>query len=91
VSSAAPTELRLDESEAVVQKRFGDSFEDTDLEDVLAAAGVGHLVVSGAQTDEYIRSTIHGAITRGYDVTLARIVHDWRADSSRRSTEVPVL
>jgi nicotinamidase-related amidase len=57
-------------SEPVVHKNYGDAFEDTELEEVLAAAGVGHLVVAGAETDACIRSTIHGAFTRGYDVTL---------------------
>jgi hypothetical protein len=28
------------------------------------------LLVSGAQTDDCIRSTLHGAIVRGYDATL---------------------
>jgi nicotinamidase-related amidase len=68
-------ELTQQESEPVVHKTFGDSFEDTDLEDVLATAGVGHLVVAGAQTDQCIRSTIHGAFTRGYDVTLVGDAH----------------
>jgi nicotinamidase-related amidase len=68
-------ELPHDEGEPVVHKRYGDSFEETDLEDVLAAAGVGHLVVAGAQTDGCIRSTIHGAVTRGYDVTLVGDAH----------------
>src|SRR4051812_49752212 len=68
-------ELQRDDAEPVVQKRFGDSFEDTHLAGVLAAAGVGHLVVAGAQTDECIRSTIHGAFTRGYDVTLVGDAH----------------
>jgi isochorismate hydrolase len=58
-----------------VHKTFGDSFEGTDLEDVLAAAGVGRLVVAGASTDQCIRSTIHGAFTRGYDVTLVGDAH----------------
>ena len=42
---------------------------------MLAAAGVGRLVVTGAQTDACIRSTIHGAFTRGYDVTLVGDAH----------------
>lgn len=63
-------ELERLDSEPLVHKTYGDSFEGTDLEEVLAAAGVGRLVVSGAQTDACIRSTIHGAFTRGYDVTL---------------------
>ena len=68
-------ELSRDGSEALVHKTFPDSFEATDLEDVLARAGIGHLIVSGAQTDECIRSTIHGAFVRGYDVTLFGDAH----------------
>ena len=68
-------ELPQRNDEPVVHKRFGDSFEDTDLEDVLARAGIGHLVVTGAQTDACIRSTIHGAFVRGYDVTLVGDAH----------------
>lgn len=61
--------------EILVGKNYGDSFEATDLEQVLAARGVGHLVVSGAESDACIRSTIHGAFTRGYDVTLVGDAH----------------
>ena len=68
-------ELVRDDAEALVHKTYGDSFEATDLEEVLAAAGVGRLVVTGAQTDACIRSTIHGAFTRGYDVTLVGDAH----------------
>ncbi|WP_327098829.1 cysteine hydrolase [Nocardia vinacea] len=68
-------ELVCAESEPLVHKRFGDSFEDTELAEVLARAGVGHLVVTGAETDACIRSTIHGAFVRGYDVTLVSDGH----------------
>jgi nicotinamidase-related amidase len=68
-------ELVLADDEPVVHKNYGDSFEGTDLEDVLARAGIGHLVVTGAQTDACIRSTIHGAFARGYDVTLVGDSH----------------
>ena len=68
-------ELARQESEPLVHKTFGDSFEDTDLEVVLAKAGVGRLVVTGAQTDACVRSTIHGAFARGYDVTLVGDAH----------------
>ena len=69
------SELVPRESESLVHKAFPDSFEDTDLESVLAARGIGHLVVAGAQTDECIRSTLHGAIVRGYDATLVADAH----------------
>jgi nicotinamidase-related amidase len=68
-------ELVRDDSETLVHKNFGDSFEGTDLEQRLGELGVGRIVVTGAQTDECIRSTIHGAFTRGYDVTLVGDAH----------------
>lgn len=68
-------ELTQDQSEPVVHKRYGDSFEETDLEAVLAERKVGSLVVAGAQTDGCIRSTLHGAIVRGYDATLVGDAH----------------
>ncbi len=68
-------ELSPGEGEPVVQKNYGDSFEATDLEDVLAAGGVGRVVVSGAQSDACIRATLHGALVRGYDVTLVGDAH----------------
>jgi nicotinamidase-related amidase len=68
-------ELERQDSEALVHKTHGDSFEGTDLEDVLARVGAGRLVVTGAQSDACIRSTIHGAFARGYDVTLVSDAH----------------
>ena len=68
-------ELEMAASEPLVHKTFGDSFEETDLEALLAERGVGRLVVTGAQTDACVRSTIHGAFARGYDVTLVGDAH----------------
>lgn len=68
-------ELERREGEPVVLKNWGDSFEDTDLEKVLAELGVGRLFVTGAQTDACIRATLHGSIVRGYDATLVGDAH----------------
>ena len=68
-------ELDPAETEPLIAKRFGDSFEDTDLETVLAGLGVGRLVVTGAQTDMCVRSTLHGALVRGYDAILVSDAH----------------
>ena len=68
-------ELNPDGSEPLVEKHYGDSFEDTTLENVLSGLGVGRLVVVGAQTDACIRSTLHGAFARGYDATLVSDAH----------------
>jgi nicotinamidase-related amidase len=68
-------ELDPDEAEPLVEKSYGDSFEDTALESVLSDLGVGRLVVAGAQTDACVRSTLHGALVRGYDTTLVSDAH----------------
>ncbi|WP_348787684.1 isochorismatase family protein [Leifsonia sp. NPDC080035] len=68
-------ELVRDDAEPLVEKHYPDAFEGTGLEDVLAGAGVSRIVVTGSQTDECIRSTIHGGFTRGYDVTLVEDAH----------------
>lgn len=61
--------------EPLVEKSHGDSFEDTSLENVLLALRVGRLFVAGAETDACIRSTLHGALVRGYDVILVSDAH----------------
>ena len=68
-------ELEMGPDEPVVHKNYGDSFEATDLEDVLAQRRIGSLIVAGAQTDACIRSTLHGALVRGYDATLVADAH----------------
>lgn len=68
-------ELQRLESEPLVHKMYGDSFEDTSLESELEQRGVGRLVVTGAQTDACIRATLHGAFTRGYDTILVSDAH----------------
>lgn len=75
------------EDEPLVCKKFGDSFEATELDAVLAERSVGSLVVVGAQTDFCIRSTLHGALARGYDALLVADAHttedltEWGAPS----------
>ena len=62
-------------TEPLVEKNYDDSFDDSTLETVLSGLGVGRLVVVGAETDACIRSTLHGAIVRGYDATLVSDAH----------------
>jgi nicotinamidase-related amidase len=68
-------ELERADAEPLVHKTYGDAFEATDLEERLAERGVGRLVVTGAQTEACIRSTLHGALVRGYDATLVSDAH----------------
>jgi len=68
-------ELTPSDAEPLVEKNYGDAFEDTNLETVLSGLAVGRLIVAGAQTDMCIRSTLHGALVRGYDATLVSDAH----------------
>jgi nicotinamidase-related amidase len=68
-------ELKRDDAEPLIDKSYGDAFEDTNLEGVLSDLSVGRLIVAGAQTDMCIRSTLHGALARGYDATLVSDAH----------------
>jgi nicotinamidase-related amidase len=68
-------ELAPNEGEPKVEKQYGDSFEATELDKVLAGLGVGSLVITGAQTDACVRSTLHGAVARGYDALLISDAH----------------
>ena len=68
-------ELTPTEQELHVEKEYSDSFENTTLATELADLRIGRLIVVGAQTDECIRSTLHGAIVRGYDAILVKDAH----------------
>jgi nicotinamidase-related amidase len=75
-------ELARRNAEPLVEKHYGDAFEETDLEPVLSGLGVGRLVVAGAQTDACIRSTLHGALVRGYDAVLVSDAHTTEDNSA---------
>jgi isochorismate hydrolase len=68
-------ELDPADSDPHIDKLYPDAFEDTQLEAVLADLRVGSLVVVGAQSDQCIRSTLHGAVARGYDAVLVSDAH----------------
>lgn len=81
-------ELEPREGEPIVEKHYGDTFEATDFEEHLARLAVAELIVTGGETDACVRSTIHGAFTRGYDVTLVGDAHS-TSDLSQWVENVP--
>lgn len=68
-------ELIPEPGETVVEKRYGDAFAETDLDDVLAELDADHVWVVGAQSDHCIRSTFFGGLYRGHDMTLVADAH----------------
>ncbi len=67
--------LHPEPGEPRIDKIFSDSFEETELAQVLEAHGIKRLVVCGAQSDACVRASVHGALVRGYDVTLVSDAH----------------
>ena len=70
------------EGESKVRKAYRSSFEATDLESILAGLEVGHIYVTGMQTNNCVRHTTHSAQERGYDITVLSDAHsttgyDW--------------
>lgn len=61
--------------EPVVGKSYRSSFEDTRLEQVLDALGVGELVLCGAESNHCVRHTWHAALERGFDTVLVSDAH----------------
>ncbi|WP_158591635.1 isochorismatase family protein [Deinococcus cavernae] len=68
-------ELQPRAGEPVIQKAFGDSFAETNLEAELEKLDVGELILCGAQSDACITATLYGSLYRGYPVTLVQDAH----------------
>jgi nicotinamidase-related amidase len=69
--------------EKIVRKLFRNSFVETELEEILHNLKTAHLYICGAQTNNCVRHTSHGALERGYDITLISDAHttsgyEWR-------------
>ena len=62
-------------SDVRIHKQFNSGFEQTELDAELASLGVAHVVLAGAQSNWCIRATAHGALERGYDLTLISDAH----------------
>lgn len=70
-----PPALAPLEGDARIYKKYNSSFEETNLDDLLAALGATHVVLAGAATNWCIRATAYGALDRGYDLTLVSDAH----------------
>lgn len=68
-------ELAPNDGEIRIYKEYSDSFAATDLGKILEDLDVGHLVISGAQTNACVRATTYRAASEGFDVTLVQDAH----------------
>lgn len=82
-------ELAPAEGEAVVDKHFNSSWEDTALAELLDEIGATRVVLAGAATNWCIRATAYGALDRGYDLTLVKDAHTTESLEFADGTEIP--
>jgi nicotinamidase-related amidase len=68
-------EIAPRDGEAVTVKRMCNSFQQTDLDAKLRAAGIDHLVVCGMQTEYCVDTAIRAAVERGFRVTAVQDAH----------------
>ena len=61
--------------ELSVRKTTPDTFASTDLESQLRRRAINHVVVAGMQSDFCVGATCHGALARGFGVTLVGDAH----------------
>jgi nicotinamidase-related amidase len=68
-------ELKPLPEDSFIRKIFRSSFVETELGALLESLGVDHLYITGAQTNNCVRHTCHGALELGYDITLISDAH----------------
>jgi len=68
-------ELAPQASDPLVVKRYCSGFQETDLQALLAQAGVRELAICGMQTEYCVDTTLRAAFERGYRVTLVADGH----------------
>jgi nicotinamidase-related amidase len=61
--------------DALVHKRHGNAFEETELDELLKARGVERLVVTGMVTHGCVKATTLGGLAAGYRVILVSDAH----------------
>ena len=69
----APLAPRL--TETVVVKTNCNAFQGTDLDAIMRAAGIDHLIVCGMQTQYCVDTAVRAAVERGYRVSLVADGH----------------
>ena len=72
----------------VIQKATPDSFYNTKLEAELKKKGIGHVIITGIQTDVCVDTTCRRAYSMGYKVTLLSDAHSTWASEELTAQEI---
>lgn len=68
-------ELVPADGEVIIEKTYGDAFAETELLERMADLSATGIILTGAQTDFCVRSTLIGGLYRGIPMTLVADAH----------------
>lgn len=80
-------ELQPQRIDAIIHKKHGNAFEDTNLEQMLKSKNITHLVIMGLVTHGCVKATCLGARQLGYNVTLVKDGHSSYSKDAARLIE----
>lgn len=61
--------------EPIIEKKYRNTFVETNFEDVLSQLKISQLYICGAETNNCVRHTSMAALERGYDIILIEDAH----------------
>jgi nicotinamidase-related amidase len=76
------------DDEPIFSKNVGDAFSGPELCAWLAEHGTRNLILTGAQTDECVAATVHGAQERGFAVTVVGDAHSTWDSGSETAVDI---
>ena len=74
--------------EVILQKRQTNAFVNPALQEELLSRGVQHLIIAGMQTEMCVHATCHGALERGYEVTIVADGHSTFSDEEQSAEKI---
>ena len=93
-------EIQPQKIDTIIHKQHGNTFEDTNLDQLLKSRDVSCLVVTGLLTNGCVRASSLGALKLGYTVVLAKdghstygrqagqVIEEWNQKLSARQVEL---
>lgn len=73
--------------DAIIHKRHGSAFQETQLKKILDVCSVGTLVITGLVTQGCVKATCQDALKQGYTVILAEDAHSSYSKDAARLIE----
>jgi nicotinamidase-related amidase len=81
-------ELATGPDDIFVRKRVPDSFQNTELRDILQARGIEKLVICGLQSECCVDATTRRALALGYPVTLVSDAHSTMDNATLKAPQI---